>query len=198
MAIDLKREIAVSAALKHIYLHLIDAGINRESLSFAQAILTELANERGYWFTSEFPPPDKPELTSFYLIYQDETSGYALYLNVMEPGEQTPIHNHTTWACIASVSGVETNYLYERLDDHAVEGNAEVLQFSTVRVGPGQSIGILPDDIHSVSNISDETVFHLHLYGANVESLRERLEFDVEKKTCSVMPIIKVDQRAVV
>src|SRR3546814_9206935 len=101
----------------------------------------------------------------------------------MRPGEETPIHNHTTWSCIAAVEGVETNYLYKRMDGGSREGFAQLAPSGVMSVGPEKEIGILPDDIHAVGNIGESVVRHLHLYGRDVQELTHRMMFDLEQST---------------
>lgn len=187
------RTLSVGDSITKIREIINDSGANRRSLECVQHELVGLATESTFWLTSEFPVATPPELTTFYLIHHDAESGIALYLNVMSPGERTPIHNHTTWACIASVEGVETNYLYKRIDDGKQPGYAKVIENGVRQVGLGKSIGILPNDIHAVMNEGATVVRHLHLYGRAVEELQERLMFDPENNSCTRMPLISVD-----
>lgn len=168
-------------------------GVTRAALNLAKVELDALASERHLWAEERYPAPELPNLTSFYLIHKDAASGISLYINVMLPGESTVIHNHTTWACIAAVEGEETNYLYERTDDGSQPGKAQVAAKGVWPVVPGNPIGILPDDIHSVANHAKQPVRHLHLYGCDVKDLRARLMFDIASGTYSEMPIILVD-----
>ncbi|WP_322998655.1 hypothetical protein [Castellaniella sp.] len=170
-------------------------GVSRASLDMVKPLLEDLARRKELWMTAEFPAPELPELTAFYLLHQDSMTGCSLYLNIMRPGEQTPVHNHTTWACIASVEGIETNYLYRRMDSGDEAGKARLELSGVVEVGPGNGIGILPDDIHAVGNIGTDVVRHLHLYGQDVKELTHRLMFDLERHTYQTMPLIQVDER---
>jgi predicted metal-dependent enzyme (double-stranded beta helix superfamily) len=187
------RNIDVADSIERIKKIIDEDGVSRDSLGRVQGELAALAEKSEFWFVPEFLEPRSPALTTFYLIHKDPASGIALYLNIMSPGEKTPIHNHTTWACIASVDGIETNYLFKRVDDASVPGYAEVIETGERQVAPGAGIGILPNDIHAVSNLGDTVVRHLHLYGRDVELLTERLMFDLEKKSCTRMPLITVD-----
>ena len=168
----------------------LDRGeLTRETLSAIKDSLHALSQRQELWHEVDYPAPAEGEQQSRYLIAQESDRGLSLYLNVMRPGKKIPPHNHTTWACIAAVEGAEHNTLYDRLDNGSVPGRAALRARSVVELKPGNAIALMPDDIHSVEIKGDDVIRHLHFYGRPLETLTERITFDVERGTCKIMDI---------
>lgn len=164
-------------------------GTERGALDKALEALMELAAKQNLWGPESYPDPDGSERQARYLIAQDDPRGLTLYLNVMLPGKKIPPHNHTTWACVAAVDGSEFNTLYRRLDDGSVAGQSQIEVDKVVEVMPGTGVALMPDDIHHVEIRGTRTIRHLHMYGQPLETLSERLTFDMAAGTNRVMPI---------
>jgi predicted metal-dependent enzyme (double-stranded beta helix superfamily) len=162
------------------------APLDRGSIDAIRTRILEIAAQKELWNEADYPSPPEGEQQNRYLIGQEE-GGISLYLNVLRAGKKIPPHNHTTWACIAAVEGVEHNTFYDRLDDGSVPGKARVQQRDTIAVEPGAAIAMLPDDIHSVEIKGDRIIRHLHFYGRPLETLDKRLTFDIANGTCKIM-----------
>ncbi|WP_018719125.1 cysteine dioxygenase family protein [Arhodomonas aquaeolei] len=184
-----KREARVNETLARVRALLPGEVREREPLGRALEALIELAREPALWGEADFPAPSVDERQARYLLSEDPDRRYALYLNVMRPGKRIPPHDHTTWACVAAVEGVEHNTLYRRLDDGSVEGRARLAVREEVELAPGKGVALLADDIHSVRIPPGGVIRHLHLYGRALETLTGRTRFDPEAGTCAPMDI---------
>ena len=162
------------------------APLDRGAIDAIRTRILEIAAQKGLWNEADYPSPPEGEQQNRYLIGQEE-GGISLYLNVLRAGKKIPPHNHTTWACIAAVEGVEHNTFYDRLDDGSVPGMARIQQRDTIAVKSGAAIAMLPDDIHSVEITGDKIIRHLHFYGRPLETLDKRLTFDIANGTCKIM-----------
>ncbi len=160
---------------------------DRTALGRVRERVLGIAARGDFWSEAEFPSPPEGEDQDRYLVGQEGDDGISLYLNIMKVGKRIPPHNHTTWACIAGIEGVEHNTLYDRLDDGSEPGKARIEPRETIAVEPGSALAMMGDDIHSVEIKGDQVIRHLHFYGRPLEKLDERVTFDIEAGTCKVM-----------
>lgn len=164
-----------------------EGGVTRQILKDLTLELEKLGDKKVLFPRSEFPPPDGPT-NILYQLSCDPDGQYALYLSSANKGKSTPPHNHATWAVIVGIEGDERNKLYRRLDDGTSNENVELEMTGEQMVREGQPISLMPQDIHSIHVESDEPTLHLHLYGRRLEDLKERLQFDMARRTASHFP----------
>ena len=181
------RDRATDTLIADVQSILDERSLDQDSLAQIKAKLIDIAGQATLWSEFDFPQSEGERLHVRYFVAQ--AGELTLYLNVMKPGNKTPPHNHTTWACIAAVAGEEQNYFYERLDDGSSAGKAELRQTTHVTVAPGTGVAMMPDDIHHVEIVGDQAIRHLHLYGRPLEALDQRLSFDMAAGTCKIMGI---------
>lgn len=98
------------------------------------------------------------------------------------PGRAVAPHNHKTWGVVVGLDGEERNTGWRRRDDGSRPGHADLVMDRETVVRRGDCIGLLPEDIHGVSNDGAETSISLHIYGRNLASVN-RQQFDPEAKT---------------
>lgn len=190
-----ERSAAVSRFID-IAKHATGTEITRQKLDTVLSALIDLASHQQWWSAEHYPDPAKSDLQARYLIHEEPDSTYALYLNVMRPGKQITPHNHTTWACIAAVKGVENNYLYDRTDDGSKPGVATLKKVREHPVAPGGGIALLANDIHAVRIEDVDGIRHLHMYGLALEKLNTRIAFDTENNTYKTMSVGVKTQRS--
>ncbi|MDR0225519.1 MAG: sulfurtransferase [Burkholderiaceae bacterium] len=112
-----------------------------------------------------------------YRLSEDAGGRYALYLSAGLPGKAQPPHDHTTWAIIAGVSGVERNVFFARgktddpLRDTLAAGH-------TADVGRGSSVVLSPTDVHTIELVGEQPGLHLHFYGRGLDRMPGRVVFE--------------------
>lgn len=102
---------------------LADRGASEaEILDEAEASLRELVSVDD-WLPTEFAQPD-PSQYRQYLLYCDPLERFSVVSFVWEPGQHTPVHDHTVWGSIGMLRGAEVaraNRLMPNLWDRSAE-----------------------------------------------------------------------------
>jgi predicted metal-dependent enzyme (double-stranded beta helix superfamily) len=166
------RAAAVAAAVDRVRGIEQRMGVTRAALDAIMAELQALAANERLFPSAEFPPPPNGEKGSRrYLLHEDPGGRFALYLNALNPGNETKPHDHTTWAVVVAVDGEELNKVYA-----PKPGGLEIVREVVVR--PGTGIALMPEDIHSIHTQGTVPTRHLHMYGLALEKLDKRMAYD--------------------
>ena len=182
-AIDISaaRAEVVAATVNRIRAIEAEHGVTRPALEAIRAELMALATRESLFPSAVFPPPPNGERGSNrYLLQEDPGNRFALYLNALNPGNETKPHDHTTWAVVVAVDGQELNKVYDRVDDGTDPAHCEMRVREEIMVEPGRGICLMPEDIHSIHTTGTRPTRHLHMYGLALEVLDNRHAYDME------------------
>jgi predicted metal-dependent enzyme (double-stranded beta helix superfamily) len=123
------------------------------------------------WLPEEFARPSADSYRQ-YLLHCDPLERFSVVSFVWQPGQRTPVHDHTVWGLVGVMRG-------EELCEEYVPGKPMRMTGSH-RVRPGDVDRVSPriGDVHVVSNATaDRTAISIHVYGANIGAVR-RHTFD--------------------
>lgn len=175
------RAAAVAATIDRIRAIEREKGVTRESLDAIKAEMMRLAAQEHLFPSAVYPPPEGGEKgANRYLLQQDPDDRFALYMNALNPGNETKPHDHTTWAVVVAVEGQELNKVYRRTDDGSDPESCGLAVDHEIMVEPGRGIALMPEDIHSIHTTGKVPTRHLHMYGLALEQLDRRRAFDPE------------------
>jgi predicted metal-dependent enzyme (double-stranded beta helix superfamily) len=139
------------------------------------------------WLRPQHYECDPEQGFGVHLLHEEPDHTLAVFAIGWLPGRGAPPHNHGTWAVVAGVDGPEKNVFWKRLDDGSRPGYAEIRKAGERTFGPGEVVAFLPDDIHSVTNETEQVTVSLHVYGKHL-NYTGRSQFDPEKN--AEMPFI--------
>jgi len=114
----------------------------------------------------ERPDPDHYVM---YPVWVDPQERFSIASAVWNVGQQTPIHDHATWGVVGIVSGVERELRYA-----LSEGVPERIDTHDFRPGEVTVCCTSDQDLHKVSCASRVPTVGLHIYGADIGTLRRR------------------------
>ncbi|WP_272475448.1 cysteine dioxygenase family protein [Baekduia alba] len=100
-----------------------------------------------------------PERAAGHTLHVEPDGSFSITAVVWRPGQQTPIHDHTTWCVFGVVQGSEHEDIYDAdLNLVGAEDN---------RVGDVNGFAP-PGDIHRVHNTGEEVAISIHIYGTDI------------------------------
>lgn len=175
MTVAEERRAAIESTLEEVRAIEAERGITRESLAAIRDRMIALAGRRELFPREEFRLPEgKGE--NFTRLSVDPDGRYELYLEVADKSLDTLPHDHTTWAVVVGIEGLELNRLYE--GDGGRAGEAPLKLREEVEVTAGTGICMLPTDYHSIHMEQGVHNMHLHLYGVGFAWMKDRRMYD--------------------
>ena len=130
----------------------------------------------------EYYKCDEGQGFGVHLLHEEEDHSNAVFMLAWLPDHGTPPHNHKTWGVVVGIEGAERETWWRRLDDGSKPGYAELERQSENTVEPSQVSCVLPEDIHTVWNETDNVSLSLHTYGKHI-NFTGRSEFDTKART---------------
>ena len=164
-------------------------GLTYTALDAIAAELVTLSQHKTLFNEADFPNPPEGAPARLYLLSEDAGGRFPLYLTCALPGGTVRPHNHNTWAVVAGLSGCEENTFYKRIEGGEAPGPARIDIDRKVEVRDGESVSLLPEDVHSVATLGGVARRHFHMYGLSLEMLSDRLAFDTANERCDYMEI---------
>lgn len=107
-----------------------------------------------------------------YPLYVHPSGSFSIASAVWNVGQSTPVHGHETWGVVGIYSGGEHERRYvkpTRADEPLVPAGEQVWSPGQVTV-----CCTTDDDVHEVSCAGDAPCVGIHVYGADIGTLRRR------------------------
>lgn len=115
------------------------------------------------------PDPDRYVL---HPLHVDAGGRFSIASAVWNVGQCTPVHGHETWGVVGIYSGVEHEVSYVKPRS---EGTAPVeAETADWKRGDVTVCCTTDDDVHRVSCVGEEPCVGIHVYGADIGTLRRR------------------------
>jgi predicted metal-dependent enzyme (double-stranded beta helix superfamily) len=133
------------------------------------------------WVRPEHRECDMEQGFGVHLLHEEPNHDLAVFLVSWLPDKGTTPHNHKTWAVVVGMEGREQEVNWDRLDDGAKRGYADLKRGSERVMTAGDIALCYPEDIHSVWNVGSDISMSLHTYGRHI-NYTGRFEFDPVRK----------------
>ena len=114
-----------------------------------------------------------PDYYTRHLLHRDANNRFVVLALVWQPGQATPIHDHSCWGVMGIVENSLEEICFDRLDDGKRADFAELEQSRGTDVGKGSVAYLLPpyEEIHRIGNVSGKPTVSLHVYGRDLDEV---------------------------
>jgi predicted metal-dependent enzyme (double-stranded beta helix superfamily) len=108
-----------------------------------------------------------------HLLHRDPRNRFIVLSLVWQPGQATPVHDHSCWGVMGLLENSLEECCYDRLDDGSRPDFAELAQSRGTEVGKGSVAYLLPpyEEIHQISNVSGKPTISVHVYGRDLDEV---------------------------
>lgn len=126
----------------------------------------------GHWL-----PPEhrvgREETYARHLLHKDPQNRFVVLALVWQPGQGTPIHDHSCWGVMGLLENTLEETIYERLDDGSRPDYAEIRETQGGQVSAGSTSYLLPPyhEIHAIGNNGDRPAISVHVYGRDIDEV---------------------------
>jgi predicted metal-dependent enzyme (double-stranded beta helix superfamily) len=113
-----------------------------------------------------------------HVLHVSECRRLSVAALVWLPGQQTPIHEHTSWSVAGVYRGIQRQTYYSLIE---LNWKPCLLPAGTFEASAGHVEVVVPaaENIHSVTAVGQGKTISIHVYGADVERLSSRCYDDV-------------------
>lgn len=154
---------------------------DRDRIQIATQLVQRLLTQ-ATWIFEACPEPDPDKGLAIRRLYREP--GYPFTVKIVSwlPGTTSPVHNHGAWSIVAILGdgtcGQEENQFWQRQDDGSRPEYAQLQPASQRTLKPGDILGLMPDAIHSVRQVSvaQRPTYTFNVYGK--ADLKRRFVFD--------------------
>lgn len=103
-----------------------------------------------------------------HILFADPLRRFTILALVWSPGQVTPVHGHTSWGAVGVYAGRPTVTLYDR--ESRSDNLFEIQCSRTAEIRRGDVSFVRPgiDDVHRISNETDENAITIHVYGQDL------------------------------
>jgi 3-mercaptopropionate dioxygenase len=140
----------------------------QEKLNEARPIFHELLMQEDWLppqFAAHCEDSGMGEGIGTWLMYRSAENDLSLFSLVVDPGKETPVHDHLCWGLVGLYRGRQAEKVFGRRNGALAVELAEERELDR-----GSIYDLVPPDgdIHSVATISDEPSISIHLLGSDI------------------------------
>ncbi|PZD73293.1 3-mercaptopropionate dioxygenase [Acaryochloris thomasi RCC1774] len=148
------------------------------------ALLVQRLLAQAHWIMPSCPEPEPNKGLAIQRLYREPGYPFTIKLVSWLPGIKSPVHNHAAWSIVAIIGdatcGHERNQFWHRQDDGRQPDYAQLQPAEQHTLKPGNILGLMPDAIHSVEQLSaphsQKPTYTFNVYGK--ADLKRRYIFD--------------------